>query len=213
MKILADTQNIGFLWKYWRIPKILAGIQNIGVWQKYRRTIESWRALKSPRLAKISAEKFGGSLTIWAWRNPQLLTSSWTGWRALVQILIDVLPLRHVDPKWDHSSSRSAFMGGVSPVLYRLVVPAQHAKIYAGVQIIGSRAYFHQFLWKLKNSISAPKCPITEPKIRIWSLLLSRISYHSHSLQNGGHPRLLARLPKSVPSLMGERGGGSLSAL
>jgi hypothetical protein len=185
--------------------KILAGIQNVGVWQKYRHTIESWRVLKFPRLAKISAEKFGGPLTIWARRNPQLLTSSWSGWRALVQILVDVLPLRHADPKWDHSSSHSAFMGGVSPVLYRLVVPARHAKIYAGVQIIGGRAYFHQFLWKLKNSISAPKCPITEAKIRTWSLLLSKISYHAHSLQNGGHPWLLASLPKSVQN---PRGGG-----
>ncbi len=148
MKIMADTQNIGGSWKYWRLMKTLAGIQNIGVWQKYRRAIESWRALKSPRLAKISAEKFGVRI-IWARWNLQLLTSSWSGWRALVQILVDVLPLRHVDPKWDHSSSRSAFMGGVSPVLYRLVVPARHAKIYAGVQILGGRTYFHYFLWKL----------------------------------------------------------------
>ncbi len=156
-------------------------------------------------------------LTIWARGNLQLLTSSWSGWRALVQILVDVLPLRHVDPKWDHSSSCSAFMGGVFPVLYRLVVPARHAKIYAGVQILGGRANFHQFLWKLKNSISAPKCPITEPKIRTWSLFMSKTSYHTHSLQNGGRPRLLARLPKSVQNLMGGGGegerGGSLSAL
>jgi hypothetical protein len=32
--------------------KMLADLQNVGVWQKYRRTIESWRALKSPRLVK-----------------------------------------------------------------------------------------------------------------------------------------------------------------
>jgi hypothetical protein len=31
---------------------MLADLQNVGVWQKYRRTIESWRALKSPRLVK-----------------------------------------------------------------------------------------------------------------------------------------------------------------
>jgi hypothetical protein len=67
MKILADVQNKA-------PPKILAGIQNVGIWQKYRRTIESWRALKSPCLAIISAEKFGGPLTIWARRNLQLLT-------------------------------------------------------------------------------------------------------------------------------------------
>ncbi len=169
-KILASHGNIGACLKYWRMLKILASHENLGGYTKYRRlvkyrrTIGSWRALKSPRLAKISAESL--ALTIWARRSLQLLTSSWSGWRALVQILVDVLPLRHVDPKSDHSSSRSAFMGGVSPLLYRLVVPARHAKIHVGVQILGSRANFRQFLGKLKNSILASKCPITEPKIR-----------------------------------------------
>ncbi len=32
--------------------QMLAGLQNVSVWQKYRRTIESWQALKSPRLVK-----------------------------------------------------------------------------------------------------------------------------------------------------------------
>jgi hypothetical protein len=45
-KMLADFQNIGALKKYRRIYK------NVGVWQKYRRTIESWRTLKSPHLVK-----------------------------------------------------------------------------------------------------------------------------------------------------------------
>ncbi len=61
-KILAESQNVGGFTKCWRLPKywwmykmlapskILADVQNVGVWQKYRRTIESWRALKSPRL-------------------------------------------------------------------------------------------------------------------------------------------------------------------
>jgi hypothetical protein len=42
------------------------------------------------------------------------------------------------------------------------------------------------------------------------TLLLSKISYHTHSLQNGGLPRLLARLPKSVQNLMG---GGRVRVL
>jgi hypothetical protein len=45
-KMLADFQNIDAFQKYRRIYK------NVGVWQKYRRTIESWWALKSPRLVK-----------------------------------------------------------------------------------------------------------------------------------------------------------------
>ncbi len=101
------------------------------------------------------------------------------------------------------SSGRSAFMGGVSPVLYRLFVLARPAKSHAGVQILGGRANFHYFLWKLKNSISASKCPITAPKIRTWSLLLSKFSYHTHRLQNAGHPRLWVRLSKSFHNPMG----------
>ncbi len=103
-------------------------------------------------------------------------------------------------------------MGGCSPVLYGLVVPARLVKIHAGVQISGGRANFHYFLWKLKNSISASKFPITAPKICIWSLLLSIFSNHTHRLQNGGHPQLLARLLKSVHNPMGG-GGLSLSHL
>jgi hypothetical protein len=73
-KMLADFPNIGAFQKYRRIYK------NVGVWQKYRLTIESWRALKSLH-GGISAdlEKVGGPLTVWARRNLQLLTSSWTG--------------------------------------------------------------------------------------------------------------------------------------
>ncbi len=174
--------------------------------------MELWRALKSPRLGKISAPsknlsgKVWRPLTIWARQNLQLLTSSWSGWRNLVQILVDVLPLRHVDLKRSEGSGRSVFMGCVSPVLYRLVVPARPVKISAGVQNLGGCANFYHFLWKLKNSISASKCPITAPKICIWSLLLSKFSYHTHSLQNGGHPRLWARLPKYVHNPLG--GGG-----
>ena len=132
-----------------------------------------------------------------AGRILQLLTSSWSGWRALVQILVDVLPLRHVDPKWDPSSGRSAFMGGVSPLLYWLVVPARPVKISADVQNSCGHANFRYFLWKLKNSISASKRPITAPKIRTWSQLVSKFSYHTHWLLNGGRPRLWARLPRS----------------
>ncbi len=57
-------------------------------------------------------------LTIWARQNLQLLTSSKSGWRALVQVMS---PFVHVDLKWSEDSGRSAYMGGVSPVLYRLL--------------------------------------------------------------------------------------------
>jgi hypothetical protein len=51
-KILAHSRNIGGFGKNWRFPDILADLENVGVLQKYRRMIESWRALKSPRLVK-----------------------------------------------------------------------------------------------------------------------------------------------------------------
>ena len=151
------------------------------------RAIELWRTLKSPRLGQIS------------------------GWRALVQILVDVLILRHVDLKWSEGSGRSAFMGGVSPVLYRLVVPARPVKISAGVQILCARTNFHHFLWKIKNSISASKCPITAPKIRTWSLLLSKFSYHTHMLLYGGRPRLWERGCQDLAIILLEGWGALIS--
>jgi hypothetical protein len=49
----------------------------------------------------------------------------------------------HAVFKWGIASLCPAFVGSLSPVLYQLVVPARHAKIYAEVQIIGGWAYFH----------------------------------------------------------------------
>jgi hypothetical protein len=53
-----------------------------------------------------------------------------------------MLILRHVDLKWSEGSGRSAFMGGVSPVLYRLVVLARPIKISAGVQFSAPAQFF-----------------------------------------------------------------------
>ncbi len=89
-------------------------------------------------------------LTIWARQNLPLLTSSLSGCRALVQILVDVLILRHADLKWSESSGRSAFMGGVFPVLYRLVVPALPVKIPTGAQIYAAAQIFTIFCEKSK---------------------------------------------------------------
>jgi hypothetical protein len=91
--------------KYWRIhkiltpSKILADIQNIGGYTKYWRLPKYWRIYKILAPSKIKAynrilagveistpseippdlEKVDGPLTVWARRNLQLLTSSWTG--------------------------------------------------------------------------------------------------------------------------------------
>jgi hypothetical protein len=51
-KILALFKKSGGFGKYWRFYKNQADLENVGAMQKNRRTIESWRALKSPRLVK-----------------------------------------------------------------------------------------------------------------------------------------------------------------
>jgi hypothetical protein len=138
-KILAGVQNIGGCPKYWRVSKILAGVQNIGGCPKY------WRVSKILAGAQnIGACRKSGGLTVQARRNLLLLTSSWSGWRALFQILVDVLPLRHVDPKWEMDCLHAAFICTLSPVLYRLVVPARQAKICAAIQNLCGPQNFRQ---------------------------------------------------------------------
>ncbi len=163
----------------------IGGFTKIGVLQKYRRTIESWRALKSLRLVK--------NQRIWKKLGARLLFGLGAGgisncW--LPPGLAKELSFRSslsCRPQVRTQPRPPCFYGRTLSVLYRLLVPARHAKIYAEIQIIGGRVYFHQFLWKLQNSISAPECPITEPKIHMWSLLLSNISHHTHSLEIRGH--------------------------
>ncbi len=95
-------------------------------------TMETRRALKSLRLSKFrrpsyaSIRKSGArtmrplkyrrpnyaSETVWARENLQLLTSSKSCWRALVQMM---LPLVHLVLKWLEHLGRPAYMGGVSP--------------------------------------------------------------------------------------------------
>jgi hypothetical protein len=80
-EILVSHENSDGCLKYWLMPEILVHHENLGSWQKYRHTIGPWRALKSPRLAKMPAEKFGvfllfglGGISSWG-----LLTFSWSG--------------------------------------------------------------------------------------------------------------------------------------
>ncbi len=77
-------------------------------------------------------------LTIWARQNLQLLTSSKSGWRALVQVM---LPLVHVVLKWLEHSGRPAYMGGVSPVLYRLLYRHDLSKYLRSVQYLRAHIF------------------------------------------------------------------------
>ena len=111
-----------------------------------------WNPIKiyAPKLCihqKIGAETLR-LLTIWARQNLQLLTSSKSGWRALVQVM---LPLVHVVLKWSEDSGRPAYMGGVSPVLYQLLYRRDLSKYLRFVQI-SACAYIFTISWgKVKN--------------------------------------------------------------
>jgi hypothetical protein len=60
--------------------------------QAYNRTMADVE-ISAPSKISASSQNFSGKvwcpLTIWARQNLPLLTSSWSGWRALVQILVD----------------------------------------------------------------------------------------------------------------------------
>ncbi len=170
--------------------------------------IELRRTLKSPPLVKLlrqqncrayqtSCGKVLRPLTIWARQNLQLLTSSKSGWRALVQILVDSVDSRTCRPQVIWRLRPLCFYGrAFLPYCTGLLYWHDLSKFLRMPDSL-RRRNFHHILWKIKNSISASKCPITAPKIRTWSLLLSKFIYHTHRLLNRGCPRLWARLPGS----------------
>ena len=93
---------------------------------------------------KIGAQ----TLTIWARQNLQLLTSSKSGWRALVQVTLSLL---HAVLKWDLHPGRPAYMGGVSAVLYQLLYRHDLPKYARPVQIFAAAYIFTFFLGNIKN--------------------------------------------------------------
>ncbi len=101
-------------------------------------------------------------------------------------------------------------MGGPFPYctgcLYRPAIPRNGPNPH-GNQKSGGRLEFYKFLSSHKILNSAHKRPITEPKKRTWSLLLSNTSCHTHNLQIRGHPHDIARQLKIVPMGYGVRGG------
>ncbi len=117
------------------LQKIAAEIQNSCAWQytiELRRTLKSPRLVKFPRLwnycaSKISAPiqnlsgKVWRPLTIWARQNLQLLTSSKSGWRALVQILVESVDSQTCRPQviWRLRPLCSASLPYCTGLLYR----------------------------------------------------------------------------------------------
>jgi hypothetical protein len=92
-KILALFEKSGGFEKYWRFSENQADLKNIGAFQKIRRIykilapcrkqaddrILAGVEIPAPGEKSADLEKVGCLLTVWARRNLQLLTSSWTG--------------------------------------------------------------------------------------------------------------------------------------
>ncbi len=87
---------------------------------------QCWRCRKSRRTRWRIALLFrlGGICNCWLLSGPA---------DGLVLLLADVLNRIHVDSKWGMVSQCPAFMGGLSPVLYQLLVPARHASKWSNL--------------------------------------------------------------------------------
>jgi hypothetical protein len=108
---IIGVDNIG-------VNKILASTkygrrQNPGL-EKILPSIKSWRRRRRITLLSGSAESTAADFS-----QAQLKIS---------YVSLMVLLSLHAVVKFGIASSRLAFMGGLSPVLYRLIVPARHAE-------------------------------------------------------------------------------------
>ncbi len=139
--------------------------------------------------------------------NLQLLTSSKSGWRALVQIVVDSVDSCTCRPQVIWRLRQLCFYGRRLSRTVPACCTGTTCQNFCRNPILCAGLNFHHFLRKIKNPISAPKCPITAPKIRTWSQLLSKFSCNTHRLLNGGRPRLWMRLPGSGYNLHGGVGG------
>ncbi len=125
---MVKTWRIQNLWRMlktwriqnvWRMPKP-CGIQNLWHLQKCWRSRKSrrtpWRIALLFRLVRIC--------------NCWLLSGPADG---LVLLLAEVLNCVHVDSKWGMVPQCPAFMCGLSPVLYRLLVSTWHASKWSNL--------------------------------------------------------------------------------
>ncbi len=162
---------------------------------------------KLPRLWNFrtyqnSCGKVLRTLTIWARQNLQLLISSKSGWRALIQILVDSVICCTCRPQVIWRLRPLCFYWRRLSRTVPVCCTGTTSQNFCRCQILCARRGFHLFLWKIQNSISASKCPHCTEN------LLSKFSYHTHRLVNGGRPRFWARLPESGYNPVGGVWGG-----
>ena len=131
--------------KCWRISEIYAanvGVQSMrnyeitaphNIYDRNKADVEISAPIKIYAPNVCVHQKIGAqTLTIWARQNLQLLTSSKSGWRALVQVMLSLL---HAVLKWEMDCLHAAFICALSPVLYRLLYWHDLSKYLRPVQI------------------------------------------------------------------------------
>ena len=161
-----------------RFSKNQADLQNPCAFQKSGGFTKSWRFTEKQADNRILAgvkipapgEKPAGLEKLAAcWRqNLQLLTSSWYGCRALVQILVDVLSLS-CSPQVRRRLRLPCFYGWtLSPTVPAACTGPTCQSSHRNPKI-RQPLEFSLILIKSQKSYSnsASKCPITEPKIRM----------------------------------------------
>jgi hypothetical protein len=131
-------------------------------------------------------------LTIWARQNLQLLTSSKSCWRALIQVM---LPLVHAVLKWLVTQAAQLISAASLPYCTGCCTGITCQNICAWSKYLRAHI-FSPFLGKSQKSISASKCPITAPKILTWSQKLSKFSCNTFKPLNRGRPRFWPRSPE-----------------
>ncbi len=186
MKIQADIQNLGACSKLRRMSKIsaekLCGIVKFMRHIIYARTKvdveisasdENYCAYQKIRRPSCAPAYYLGSA-----ESPTAdFLQVWL--KSLVQVMS---PLVHVDLKWSEGSGRPAFMGGVSPVLYRLLYRHDLSKFLRIVRISACAWIFTISYGKFKNL----------------SRLLSVLSLHRKFVHNHNCcPNSAATLPSS----------------
>jgi hypothetical protein len=114
-------QNIGAE-KYWRWQKLLASTKFP---HRQNHSLDEISASTKSRCRQNVGADAEESPYCLAWHSPQLLTQTSL---KISYVSLTVLISLHALPKCGVASGCPAFMGGLSPVPYRLAVPVHHAE-------------------------------------------------------------------------------------
>ncbi len=122
------------------------------------------RLSKLLRLSKVMRKSYAPSYYLGSAESPTAdFLQVWL--KSSRQILVDSVASRTCRPQviWRHRPL--CFYGRCLSRTVPACCTCTTCQNFRGCQILCARRGFHHFLWKIQNSISASKCPITAPKI------------------------------------------------